>query len=120
MLEIDHSHYFAQGLHRKCYVHPQNKYKVIKINMMHAVDHKETKREVDYYKHLERRGINWNMIPKYYGTEETTLGKGHVFDLIRDYDGHISKPLTYYLNHKKNLNQLPLLLRKAGLLLKSI
>ena len=36
-------------------------------------------------------------IPKFYGLCETNLGQGIVVDLIRNYDGEVSRPLNWYL-----------------------
>jgi serine/threonine protein kinase len=58
---------------------------------------KEIKRERKYYKHLEKRKISWEMIPRYYGETETNLGRGSLFDLIVDADGLVSKSLHHYL-----------------------
>ena len=36
-------------------------------------------------------------IPQYFGTVNTNLGCGHVFELVLDYDGNISKKLSEYI-----------------------
>jgi serine/threonine protein kinase len=66
-------------------------------------DLKESKREQSYYRLLEKRNISWEMLPRYYGVIESNLGHGAVFDLIRDYDGEISKTLEYYLSSSEIL-----------------
>lgn len=58
----------------------------------------ETLREQAYYKFLEKHNISWKMLPKFYGNVETNLGFGAVFDLIRDYDGDVSKTIEHYLS----------------------
>lgn len=89
------------GSHRKCYVHPENKDLCVKI--IFNEDLKESKREQSYYRLLEKRNISWEMLPRYYGVIESNLGHGAVFDLIRDYDGEISKTLEYYLSSSEIL-----------------
>ncbi len=37
------------------------------------------------------------MIAKYFGNIQTNMGNGETFELIRDYDGNISKSVSYYL-----------------------
>lgn len=36
------------------------------------------------------------MLARYYGTVETDMGEGLVFDLIRDANGTVSQPLVHY------------------------
>ena len=38
-------------------------------------------------------------MPKFYGNEDTNMGSGAVFDLIRDEDGQVSKTLEFYLDN---------------------
>ena len=57
----------------------------------------ETEREEKCYRLLEKRNISWDLIPRFYGFVETNLGRGAIFDLIRDYDGGLSRSLGYYL-----------------------
>jgi hypothetical protein len=40
------------------------------------------------------------MIAQYFYPIQTTKGAGEVYELVRDYDGSISKDLRYYLNLK--------------------
>ena len=58
---------------------------------------KEDHRDRDYYKRLQRWGIPWDMITRYYGDVATNLGRGSVFELIVDQEGGISKDLEPYL-----------------------
>jgi hypothetical protein len=95
MINLDPSTIVGKGLHRECYVHPENKDLCIKIVV--AGDHKESQREQKYYRLLQKRNIPWEILPEFYGVVETNLGSGAVFDLIRDFDGEISKTLQYYL-----------------------
>ena len=95
MIDIDSSHFVGKGLHRVCYVHPRNKNYCIKVVV--SGNYKEFQREQKYYRFLESRNISWEMLSKFYGVIETNLGQGAVFDLIRDYDGCISRTLEYYL-----------------------
>lgn len=88
--------YIGRGLHRKCYRHPEDQNKCIKINY-NAGAETETNREVKYYNHLLKRHIRWNCLSKYYGPIDTDLGIGHVYDLIRDDNNQISISLENYL-----------------------
>lgn len=96
MIRLSESNYIGQGLHRKCYYHPDDANKCIKINYNHGAE-QETNREVAYYKHLIKRKINWDSLPQYYGCVATNYGEGHVFELIRNYDGKTAISLETYL-----------------------
>lgn len=86
----------GKGKERSCYVHPEDPTKAIKIS--HAKIRTQSKREIKFYRKLEKRGHRSNRhIPKFYGLCDTSIGKGILVDLIRDYDGQISKPLNWYL-----------------------
>ncbi len=99
MLYIDGTTLIGRGRHRECYQHPGNRDLCIKLIMKDS--HLEIKREKQYYRHLQKRGISWDMIPRYYGDVETNLGPGSVFDLIRDRDLAASKSLEYYLSSEE-------------------
>jgi hypothetical protein len=98
MINIVKSGLVGRGLHRDCYRHPQNKNLCIKI-VVHG--NAQVQREKRYYRHLEKRGISWDMIPMFHGDIETNLGRGSVFDLVSDHDGSVSKTLEYYLSSNK-------------------
>lgn len=87
----------GKGLHRECYVHPEDPNRCIKVVVSGSAA--ETRREQAYYRFLEKRKISWELLPRFYGNVDTHLGRGAVFDLIRDQNGEISKPLTHYLDH---------------------
>jgi hypothetical protein len=102
-LFIDDSLLINKGTNRACYVHPEDKNKCIKINI--SKNKKETKREIWYYKYLEKRKVSYDMLARYYGMVKTNFGEGEVVELIRDYDGKVSKELDKYLDEELSLNQ---------------
>ena len=95
MLELDTHALIGKGLHRECYVHPDDPALCVKVVVSGSLD--ENRREARYYAGLARRGICWDMLPRFHGLEQTALGEGAVFDLIRDYDGPVSHTLAHYL-----------------------
>ncbi|MEH6634255.1 MAG: YrbL family protein [Halioglobus sp.] len=99
MLEIDTSKLIGKGLHRECFVHPDNVDWCVKIVV--AGNSNENHREAKYYRRLEKRGISWEMLTRFHGLKETNLGEGAVFDLVRDGNGDVSKTLTHYLDHEE-------------------
>jgi len=106
MLDIKTSSYVAEGKHRACYIHPHNENLCVKILLpsKKGGSLEEAKRETKYYRFLEKKNVPWTMLPKFHGEVITNFGKGYVFDLVRDFDGNISRNLTYYLS-KQQLTQ---------------
>ena len=96
MLTLEPSQLIGRGLRRECYFHPEDENKCVKVVV--AGDHKETVREQSYYRLLEKRGISWKMLARFYGNVETNRGPGAVFELVRDYNGNISRTLEYYFS----------------------
>ena len=83
------------GQERACYVHPDDPDKVVKVQR--GGDHKQTRRELAFYRWLGRRGdVSYDHIPRFYGQVETNLGPGFVVDRIRDFDGAESQSLWWY------------------------
>ena len=98
MIVLDKDLFIGKGAHKNCYIHPLNENLCIKVSREKR--EKIVEKEIKYYKFLKKTGFDSSIIPKYFGTVETNFGKGHVFELIRDYDGKISKPVDYYLKKK--------------------
>lgn len=94
MINIQPSDLIGKGVHRECYIHPKNADQCIKI--VYRGGEAETVREQKSYRYLAKRGISWEMLAKFHGSIDTNLGTGAVFDLVRDYDGSISKTLDTY------------------------
>lgn len=102
MLELSAATLVGKGLHREVHVHPDDDSKCVKVVVLRGEE--ETRREQAYYRFLQRRNIDWISLPQFYGNEETNMGPGAVFDLIRDDDGQVSKTLEFYLD---NLSSTP-------------
>ena len=88
----------AKGRHRACYQHPKHPELCVKVHL-DPYDDLETIREVRYFKWLHFRKTNLNGIADYRGKTPTTLGIGYVYELVRDYDGQVSKTLDHYLRN---------------------
>lgn len=92
----------GRGRHRICYQHPKDESKCIKI--LYNPDDggiKEVRREVGYYRKRVNQIKHSRAIPDYHGKVKTPMGDGYVFDLVRDFDGEISKTLGYYIAHNR-------------------
>lgn len=85
------------GKEKACYVHPQDQNKAIKIPLGEV--RVQTDREIRYYHKLLKRNISYSHMPQFYGLVTTNLGEGYVVDLVRDFDGEISKSLEWYLQN---------------------
>ncbi|MCX8655194.1 hypothetical protein J3U08_00105 [Gilliamella sp. B2894] len=95
-ITLSEKDYISQGLHRKCYHNPKDVNQCIKVNYNEGAE-EETNREIAYYKHLIKRNISFDALAKYYGPVSTNYGKGHIFELVRDYNGKTATPLEQYL-----------------------
>lgn len=94
MINIAPTAFIGEGSHRICYQHPEDLNLCIKIG---EINSKESLRERECYQVLKKRTISWDALSHFHGLVETNLGKGAVFELVRDYDGAISQSLEYYL-----------------------
>lgn len=98
-ITLSEKDYISRGLHRKCYHHPEDANKCIKVNYNEGAE-EETNREIAYYKHLIKRNVSFDALAKYYGPVLTNYGNGHIFELIRDYNGETAISLEKYLANK--------------------
>ena len=96
MLTLESSSLIGRGLRRECYFHPGDESKCVKVVVVG--DHRESVREQAYYRLLEKRAICWDMLARFYGNVETNRGPGAVFELIRDYNGEVSRTLEHYFS----------------------
>jgi hypothetical protein len=90
----------GKGGRRIVYRHPDNPNQCLKIvhhKMVHYKYIDENKGDIKYYQHLQNRGASFKHIACIRGEQNTNKGNALVFDLIKDYDGEISKTLRYYL-----------------------
>ena len=95
MLKIT-SEPIGTGRERACYIHPEDPRLAIKMPMGTVSD--QTLRDLKFYRKLKKRGIKGiPHVPDFHGLCETNLGRGIVVELIRNYDGEISRPLNWYL-----------------------
>jgi hypothetical protein len=93
--------FIGEGMGRKCYIHPEDKNLCVKIPSPRGK--RSAEREKSYFKRLHWYGKSFEHIADYMGSIDTNNGSGDLYELVRDYDGNISKNLEYYfsLNDKK-------------------
>lgn len=100
MITLKDEDFIAKGNERACYYYPNELSKVIKTTYKNnkRKTNKQSKKEISYYKQLLKKGFsNWKHLPEYFGEVNTNKGNGFVIELIRDYDGNISKTFEYYI-----------------------
>lgn len=114
MIAIENLKLFGKGGKRECYVHPEHTDRCIKVWQVgrepsvlrqQATLFKRLRKSVDAFDEnfLDARTFSllenregksvWEHVPRFYGVEETTRGPGVVFQVIRDYDNLVSRPI---------------------------
>ncbi|WP_434997199.1 YrbL family protein [Vibrio scophthalmi] len=91
MLNINHHFYLSSGEKRDVYLHPEQDDKCIKIEKTAGL--KSNALEARFFKKYS----DSRYIPKYFGLEDTSLGRGLIVELVRDFDGNVSKSIKDYL-----------------------
>lgn len=95
MLQLTHRP-IGMGKERMCFVHPEDPRLAIKLSTGGVSQQSE--RDIRFYRKLAKRGgVDSKHIPGFHGLCQTNRGPGIVVDLVRDYDGQISRPLNWYL-----------------------
>ncbi|MDR1941050.1 MAG: hypothetical protein LBQ47_01835 [Endomicrobium sp.] len=112
LITIDENLFLGQGVQRKCYLHPQNHGLCVKIlnSPQSKSQIRRIKSEIDYFKLLIKKNMFFDFIARYFGAADTNLGRGHVFETVRNYNGQISKSLDKILEDEtflsKNYNKI--------------
>jgi hypothetical protein len=96
-LILDATLLLGEGTRRKCFAHPSDPALCIKIPLDNRLGRKQQRREISYYKSLQKRNASFAHIIRYYGPVSTSLGPGSIYEAIRDSDGTPSKSLWHYL-----------------------
>ena len=91
MVILNENLLIGRGANKDLYIHPDFPERCIRINSREKDEHQ---REMYYRKVRERRHLpESSLLASYYGTVQTNLGEGFVFERISDYDGTTSKTL---------------------------
>lgn len=93
MLNVLDGLYLAQGAERKCYIHPNDNNKILKIEYSNNIRRNQNELDIFYYNYLNQKNISYSHISKCYGTVETNKGNAVVFEFIKNYDNSI--PYTF-------------------------
>ena len=94
MIELDEPMLIGKGRDRQCYLHPENLSLCIKVSKS---GDKQSLREKRYFAYLQRQGANFEHLSPYRGSVFTSIGKGFLFDLAKDFDGSNSQNLDFLM-----------------------
>jgi serine/threonine protein kinase len=96
VVNLTDKEFIGEGCHKKCYIHPEDSFKCIKILYDTSINaQKQLEREIKYNEKLKERNVP--ILPKYYGEISTNMGKGYAFELIKNSDGSTPCSLSDYL-----------------------
>ncbi len=87
MVSIDEKLYLAKGEERKCYIHPQDSSKIVKLEYSNATGRNQNDLDIYYHEYLARKKVSFKHMAKYYGVVNTNKGSGVVFERVVDYNG---------------------------------
>ena len=95
ILTINEELFIGSGGHQATYIHPIDQTKCIKIP--HMKDDSDVKKEMRYRRMCATKLERSRLVTEFFGTVETNLGLGYVFERVLDYDGKTSKDLKDFL-----------------------
>ena len=118
MIKLDGIHPFAEGGNRRCYVHPENANRCLKVTIKDRS--KMVKQNAPWYKKFRRQTTfddnireqkayaqralkkdnpdKWKHLARWYGMVETSIGLASETELIRDNKNKIAITLEKYLS----------------------
>ena len=95
ILTIDKDLFIGKGGHQATYIHPIDATKCIKIP--HQPDDGDVKKEMRYRRMCAAKLEKSRLVTEFFGTVETNMGLGYVFERVLDYDGKTSLNLRDFL-----------------------
>lgn len=100
IINLTENELIGVGSRRFCYRHPDESGLCIKIPKSSKNGLIQQRREVKYYRNLEKRGVPFKYIAKFRGSVNTSQGEGFVYDAIVDNDGSASLQMIDYLKQE--------------------
>ena len=95
VLTIDEELFIGSGGHQATYIHPHDATKCIKIP--HLRDDGDVRKEMRYRKSCAAKLERSKLVTKFFGTLETNIGRGYVFERVLDCDGKTSSDMSKFL-----------------------
>lgn len=96
--------FIGMGARQKTFVHPLDASKCVKI--AYSGNIRDVEKELRYRRICAEQLKNSLLLTKYFGTVETNLGTGYVYERVRDFDGNTSKDLGVFLKQATEDNAL--------------
>lgn len=91
-MDITEDYFMGKGIAKRVYQHPEDHDICIKFpNPSKKRALNDIKREIKY---LKRHQDHLVWLAPYLGEIETNLGKGYMYQIVRDESGELSKPIT--------------------------
>lgn len=95
VLKINEDLFIGSGGHQATYIHPLDATKCIKIP--HMKDDGDVRKEMRYRRMCAAKLEKSKLVTEFFGTVETNLGLGYVFERVLDYDGKTSRDMKTFL-----------------------
>ncbi|MBO4780302.1 MAG: hypothetical protein J5497_06675 [Selenomonadaceae bacterium] len=95
VLTINEELFIGSGGHQATYIHPLDATKCIKIP--HAQDDGDVRKEMRYRRICAGKLERSRLVTQFFGTVETNLGLGYVFERVLDYNGKTSLDMKKFL-----------------------
>lgn len=92
---IDENLFIGSGGHQATYIHPTDATKCIKIP--HTRDDGDVRKEMRYRKSCAAKLEKSVLVTKFFGTIETNIGLGYIFERVIDFDGNTSRDMKKFL-----------------------
>lgn len=105
----------GQGTERIVFRSPKEKDCVIKLSPLNA--QKQTRREIRYFRFLQKKGVPFLHIPQFKGEVKVAGYVGFKQEAVLDADGSVSRPLTAYLEEGRGVSSGGILLPETKALL---
>lgn len=105
MIQLSETTFIAKGKLRSTHEYPGNDSLCIKICNDSPVAIHRQKREVKFYKKMEKRKISFEYIAPYVGEVQTNLGTGYIYQRVINPDGSIPCDLNELLRSSDEGNQ---------------
>ncbi len=117
ILDLTQAKLIGKGTHKKCFVHPQDPTRCVKVAYNEA-GKRDLNREVFYLKTRYRRKHTATILPRFYGEVQTNLGPGYMVDYLQNADGTPCLSLKDWLETSTSNAQLDPLIDAAMCTLK--
>lgn len=95
ILTINEELFIGSGGHQATYIHPTDATKCIKIP--HTKDDGDVRKEMRYRKSCAKKLSRSKLVTEFFGTIDTNLGRGYVFERVLDFDGKTSLDMKKFL-----------------------